>query len=79
MKNLPLEVEDHIISYLFTPLIQRKRSCALTNHGNVCKHSAKNKIFCNIHENIFKRALKSSNVFESVYVKSKYLRRNQKI
>ena len=75
MKNFPLEVENNILSYLDKPLNKRNRCCAITENNRVCKNKAKKDIFCHIHSKIFEKSLKTSNIYDSIYVKSKFLKR----
>ena len=72
-------IENHILSYLFKPLLKRKRCCAMTKNKRVCKcNSNSNSIFCRQHDKKFQESIRSSNKFESVCVKSIFLHRKQK-
>ena len=79
MKNVPIDIENHILSYLFKPLLKRKRCCAMTKNKRVCKRNGiSDSIFCYQHYEKFLVAIRSSNAFESVCVKSIFLHRKQK-
>ena len=75
MRNLSLESENHILSFLYKPLPKRSRCCAKTNNNYVCKNKHNKKIFCHIHSKIFNESLKTSNVYDSVCLKAIFLRR----
>lgn len=79
MKNIPLDAENLVLSFLYKPLKNRKRCCAVIKNKKVCMKSTQTKeIFCTLHLKIFQKALNSSNIFESIYLKSLYLKRTQK-
>jgi|TARA_B110001450_G_scaffold252277_1_gene273732 hypothetical protein len=79
MKNIPLDAENLVLSFLYKPLKNRKRCCAVIKNKKICMKSTQTKeIFCTLHLKIFQKALNSSNIFESIYLKSLYLKRTQK-
>lgn len=77
MKNVPLDIENHIISYLYKPLQHNRKRCyAFTKNNKVCKNNcSKNNIFCFHHNIKFQEAIESSNKFSSICTKSLFLRR----
>lgn len=76
MRNVPLEVENNILSFLYKPLPKRNRCYAKTKNNLICKKKKNNKkIFCNIHSKIFNESLKTSNIYDSICLKAIFLRR----